>query len=262
MNHTNFRRRLLHVERLNGGERDVAARRRYNRLRTLRGGEGCLGGREVIGRGDNGAVFAADREILQLVNAAVDPARVVVKQEKVRDEAHLQAIQQEVRIASRLGQAGLAPVVHGFMTRKCGRNVFAMTVVDRFAQTWEQMYPHGDDCQSAPYKIDEAHERALLQAIIAMVDLGIVHNDLHTGNIGFTDDGRVLLFDFGYAREIAPPASPEREQIILAHLYQVLEHYAPGTRDCSLLYEAVYHIRQGHALPDHRAVSSIDQNEC
>ena len=52
-----------------------------------------------------------------------------------------------------------------------------------------------------------------------------------------------MIFDWGFAGPIRADCC--REQAVLSHFYQVVEHMDFGARDCSFLYEAIYHLRQG-----------------
>jgi ubiquinone biosynthesis protein len=95
----------------------------------------------------------------------------------------------------------------------------------------------------APGLDPDTRRRALrhaLRALYRMIfELGIVHCDLHPGNVLVSPDGAVVLLDFGYAREIAP---------------QVRESFrsffrALATNDGALAVATIADLQDGRPLP-------------
>ena len=196
--------------------------------------------------GENGEVYRADtpggRRVLEQMGVdGGDAARMVIKQEPMGDDR--ERIAREQRYGADMAKIGVGPKIYASGELVCGGRPHAVTVMERLDRTWQDVYPHGDD-GGGGYAIDRGHEEQLLRAVLAMLRAGVAHNDLHTGNIGFAG-GRVVIFDWGFA---APLEGGCVRQALIAHLYQIIEHYSFETRDDSALYGAIYDLRQGKPL--------------
>jgi predicted unusual protein kinase regulating ubiquinone biosynthesis (AarF/ABC1/UbiB family) len=86
-------------------------------------------------------------------------------------------------------------------------------------------------------------EKKLVKVLETMIKAGIIHQDCHPGNIGILKDGRVVLFDFGFAIFSSEKMS-QPETILMSQLYMVLEHYDKKIMYDSYLYDVIYQIRQ------------------
>lgn len=210
--------------------------------------------REVLGSGDNGVVYTVEK----------DGDEIILKEIALkRSGPTKQQIETEVCIGRALGEAGIAPKIHDVAPWYCkGKGFYAMEKMDG---TWAEMMPTSKvwaEKKKKPMITAEvvgsdayhAFEKQLVGLLEMMISMGVVHNDNHPDNIGFVKDPnregfyRAVLFDFGYALESVIP-EPIVGQVLLAHLYIVLEHYDEALRDASYLMSVVYQIRQNKYKP-------------
>jgi len=74
--------------------------------------------------------------------------------------------------------------------------------------------------------ITELHQQQLVSKTWRMVQLGIIHNDLHQGNVGILN-GKACIYDFGEAEFIDPERvallpSVVMRQLLVSQLYSLL----------------------------------------
>lgn len=148
--------------------------------------------RALLGRGGMGRVWLAEDELLQREVALKQSAPAV----SVADEtvALRATALGEARAAARLDHPGVVRV-HDLveddgpwivMERLSGRTL------------GEALTAHG------PLPVAEAARiaAALLDALAAVHEAGLVHGDVKPANVHLCDDGRVVLTDFGIARAV------------------------------------------------------------
>ena len=89
-----------------------------------------------------------------------------------------------------------------------------------------------DVIQTFRNSISDSIQKDLVQRTWLLIQNGIIHNDLHQGNVGMRREGRRMrgvIFDFGEAERIDPP----RDCVVLRQLL-VSQLYALITRtDCN-----------------------------
>jgi tRNA A-37 threonylcarbamoyl transferase component Bud32 len=72
-------------------------------------------------------------------------------------------------------------------------------------------------------RISVTDQRALVVLVAKSVAAGLLHNDLHQGNVGWLRDAMVM-FDFGYTMQIEPIRDPVVYlQVVMAQLYSLIE---------------------------------------
>ena len=90
-------------------------------------------------------------------------------------------------------------------------------------------------------------------ALAAVHRGGVLHRDLKPDNVLVTDDGRIVLVDFGAARQFTPGASSTMTQVVTPG-YAPLEQYStrssfgPAT-DVYALAATIYHLLSGRTPP-------------
>jgi hypothetical protein len=159
---------------------------------------GCLGPyrlRRLLGRGGQGSIWLADDTRL--------PRQVALK---VLDAglawspARLQRLQREAAILARLEHPGLCTVFESGIWQ--GQPYFAMRLVD--GESLAEVVARGPvEWRRATGWIEQA-ARALAVAHAA----GIVHRDIKPANLMCTRDDRIVVVDFGLARDLAQTATP------------------------------------------------------
>lgn len=67
-------------------------------------------------------------------------------------------------------------------------------------------------------------QRALVRQVRTMVHYGLLHNDLHVGNIMKTKSNVPVIVDFDLMQIITPPRSLiVRKQLVMAQLYAIID---------------------------------------
>jgi RIO-like serine/threonine protein kinase len=143
-----------------------------------------------------------------------------------------------------MGELGIAPRIYAcWVCSKRGSGFPAMGyyVMQKIDFIYGEKFPS----KSLPGKpAPPAVEKQLVNVVAKMVSHGIIHNDLHPGNIGVLKNGKLVIFDYGFSQradvEIKFP-----EQVLMAQLYTIIEQYAKPIMFNSLIYDTIYKIRQG-----------------
>lgn len=73
-------------------------------------------------------------------------------------------------------------------------------------------------------------QRSVVTAIKALTKSGILHNDLHAGNVMANDAGRAVLIDFDLSSVIKPKDPAIEDQLVLAQLYALIDSCNSNTR--------------------------------
>lgn len=99
--------------------------------------------------------------------------------------------------------------------------------------------------------LTKSDEIALIHLLAKLVGVGIIHNDLHTGNIGRLMDGGMTIIDFGFTIKIDPPKNKTIfSQLLMAQLYALIDPCNINNRvDCdkdSPIIDVIYYIRQNN----------------
>ena len=144
----------------------------------------------LIGTGDHSAVYdVAWTGVAQ---------RCVLKCVSVGSTEELASFQAEVAVATEMGEHRIGPVVHRHWVQGCHRCVrTGYCLMDKLACVYAEAVSDSDE---------RAVVRRIEQAVVGqaerLIRAGYMHNDLHTRNIGFDVNGRVVLFDFGCTQAV------------------------------------------------------------
>jgi hypothetical protein len=161
----------------------------------------------------------------------------------------LQQFKDEVIIGNQLGSLGIAPRIYDWWicenTERNDRTTkrYGYYVMDTLSGVWKGEY--GLNVAVAPPDL----QIKLIGCVIDMVQLGLIHQDLHTGNI--SSDG--LLFDFGLTLRIDDSIILERygSLLVASQLYQMIEHsdYDDIVNPNNYVFNAIQLILQNPGLP-------------
>ncbi|MHC4779646.1 MAG: protein kinase domain-containing protein, partial [Planctomycetota bacterium] len=170
-----------------------------------------------IARGSMGVVYEAVQEPL---NRRV--ALKVLPSELTRDERTIERFQREAGAAASLNHPGIVKVLS--VGEEGGFHYYAMDMVrgkslDAIIET--ERLPHR---RVAEIIRDAAHALAYAH------DCGVVHRDIKPGNIMVTQDGRVLIADFGLARTETTGTLTRSDEIVGTPMYMSPEQ-AVGDRE-------------------------------
>jgi predicted ATPase len=164
--------------------------------------------RRELGRGGMGVVYEAfDRQDQALVALKT----IVANHPAVAE--NLYRLKQEFRAAADLQHPNL--IRFGELTSHEGQWFFTMELV-RGHTFLEYVRANGDAARGAPYAYDEQRLRAALaqvtSALTAIHNAGQVHRDVKPSNVLVTDEGRVVVLDFGLMMGLAAPGAPQPEE--------------------------------------------------
>jgi len=160
----------------------------------------------------------------------------------------LQQFKDEVEIGYKLGSLGIAPRIYNWWIcenhpqndRTTKR--YGYYVMDTLSGVWASRF--GKNVAVAPPDL----QIKLIGSVIDMVQLGLIHQDLHTGNI--SSDG--LLFDFGLTLSVDPSLIEQYGSLLVAsQLYQMIEHsdYDDSVNPNNYVFNAIQLILQNPGLP-------------
>jgi len=147
-----------------------------------------------LGHGGMGRVFRARDERLGRAVAVK-----VLRPESAANPDFRARFAREARTLARLEHPGIV-AVHDFGTTPDGDGYLVM-----------QLVPGGSIADKLPLPIADALAIAgdVCGALAYAHSRGIVHRDIKPENVLIGDDGRARLSDFGIARLVDPPATPE-----------------------------------------------------
>ena len=161
---------------------------------------------EYLGKGDNAVVYKArkDGKTYAMKFIAENTPEII----------------HEISIHKQAAALGCAPNIYEDFSNVEHNGVrYARAIVMDVIQTFRN-------------SISDAIQKDLVQRTWLLIQNGIIHNDLHQGNVGMRREGRRMrgvIFDFGEAERIDPP----RDCVVLRQLL-VSQLYALITKtDCN-----------------------------
>lgn len=171
--------------------------------------------KKILGQGDNAIVFLVERD-------GKEYALKVIR-------SNTPQINKEIAIQKKAADLGCAPKIYEDVENVSieqgefnvhGERAIVMEIIKTF---------EGKD------KISFRYQKDLIQRTWILLQNGIIHNDLHQGNIGIRKEGRQwrgIIFDFGEAEVIAPPTNNTIiRQLLVAQLFSMLT--SGGTSGCN-----------------------------
>ena len=163
----------------------------------------------IYGKGDNATVYKVKK------NNRLYALKVI---KEVDD-----SVVKEIDIQNRAAALGCAPTIYedvndiDFNQGKYhirGARAIVMEVIETFEKK---------------RSMSKALQRDLIKRTYTLLKNGIVHNDLHQGNVGFRKEGRSvrgIIFDFGLAEIIPPPKNPiVLRQLLVSQLYSLVTNF-------------------------------------
>lgn len=183
---------------------------------------------KTLGSGDFGTTYSLAKEIFpgsssKSAMSAVKPdGKLVLKKIKLMGikQPTITDYEREICVQRGLGSSGISPKIHDcWICPDMKENqLYGYIIMDRMTDMWESKY--GTKLAS------KEHQTQLICAIIRMVQLGYLHQDLHIGNIGFMDDN-VVIFDFGLSIPITGcEKEPHMSLCVASQLFIVYEQYS------------------------------------
>lgn len=175
----------------------------------------------------------------------------------------LQQFKDEVIVGNQLGLLGIAPRIYNWWicenTEKNDKKTkrYGYYVMDTLSGVWASKF--GKNVAVAPFEA----QQQLIRNVIIMVQNGFIHQDLHTGNVGFVvEDGseKVVLFDFGLTLKVDSAYIEEYGSMLVAsQLYQMIEQSDIADiidRD-NYVFNVIQYIVQNPSTPLSRLLSNI-----
>ena len=166
---------------------------------------------EELGKGDNAIVFLVERQNEKLERENEKFALKVIKVNSVD-------ITKEIEIHRKAGGLGIAPPiledfddVRTYVTNpfQIGMNGPKRGILMPLITAFKDSMSH-------------VHQKELVRATWIMILNGIIHNDLHQGNVGIMGD-KAVIFDFGLAEEIPKPSNLTiMRQLLISQLFSLL----------------------------------------
>ena len=153
---------------------------------------------KTLGSGDFGTTYSLATELYpgsssKSAMSAVKPdGRLVLKKIKLMGikQPTIVDYEREICVQRGLGSSGISPKIHDCWicpdTKE--KQLYGYIIMDRMTDMWESTY--------GTKLATKDHQIQLICAVIRMVQLGYLHQDLHIGNIGFMGNN-VVIFDFG-----------------------------------------------------------------
>lgn len=219
----------------------------------------CLQGLVVtteLGRGDIGVAYELKPGVqnTNINHALSDKATYVLKEVIIKNAKELKKFEDEVCIGKYLGEMGLAPRIYNcwVCVQKDAKKQFPLKgyyIMEKIHKIWEEEYPsHHPEASrdsalnhTAPKKV----QQQLVAALERMISAGIIHQDCHPGNIGIMQDGRIVLFDFGFSLVASEPIPDVlKNTILMSQIYIVIEKWNRQEMYDSYLYGVIYDLRR------------------
>lgn len=177
-------------------------------------------------------------------DAAVQPSRGL--SDSHFSEARAQFL-AEARLLARCHHAGIVGVHTAFEANSTAYMVMELLHGSHLSQLLDLRGGRLSEAEAVPL-IERAGE-----ALQFVHDKGLLHRDIKPENIIATDDGRVMLIDFGTAREYAQGRA-QGHTIVVTPGYAPLEQYAKQAKrgaftDVYGLAATLYHLLTGQAPP-------------
>jgi len=171
--------------------------------------------KNILGRGDNAIVYLVERDKKQFALKVI--------------EKNTPQIDREIAVQKKAADLGCAPKIlddvfnidieqETFKAR--GERAIVMEIIKTF---------------KGAKTILHKYQKDLMQRTWILLKNGIIHNDLHQGNVGIRKEGRTwrgVIFDFGEAELIPPPKNNTIiRQLMVAQLFSMLT--SGGTSGCN-----------------------------
>jgi len=179
----------------------------------------------IIGTGENA-----------VVHSAVDNKGTPLAMKIIQGGANNLALQHEIEMHKRAQESQITARIYACY--KAGDNLHVVM---------DSLQPYSE------FKTTKKYERDLICKVWKMIQAGIIHNDLHQGNVGRLTSGEAVIFDFGFAKLVdAHTTTLVQEQLVIAQLYSLLENHEHGCNTnnvknlCnSAFVDEIYNIKQG-----------------
>jgi serine/threonine protein kinase len=169
-------------------------------------------------------------------------------------EGWKQRFLQEARTLARFNHPGIVRVYDVFEENRTAYIIMEFLRGKPLSRILEERGGRMDEQEAVGYIAQVCESLELVHSS------GILHRDIKPDNIMVCEDGRVVLIDFGAAREFAAKAT-QRHTIVLTHGYAPMEQYSErGQRgpftDIYALSATLYHLLTGEvpvAAPERMA---------
>lgn len=182
---------------------------------------------KILGSGDFGTTYSLATELYpgsssKSVMSAVKPdGRLVLKKIKLMGIKQPTVVdyEREICVQRGLGSSGISPAIHDcwICPDMKEKQLYGYIIMDRMTDMWESKY--------GTKLATKDHQMQLICAVIRMVQLGYLHQDLHIGNIGFMGDN-VVIFDFGLSIPITGcETEPHMSLCVASQLFIIYEQY-------------------------------------
>ena len=188
----------------------------------------------VLGKGDYGTVFRI---------SASHALKIIKRNPKIKLVKWHAMLANEHTVQVKLAALGIAPHVTPLEFEGdyayFGMDLIQATVRQAFNDQCNR--PGSPKCAEVPV----AMQRAIIGVLETAIEHGIIHEDNHLDNIAIGMDGRIKLIDFGFAESCAVAEVCAKRQILLASLYQLIEHMTFKVFVDTEFYNVIYAIRDG-----------------
>lgn len=151
---------------------------------------------------------------------------------------------REAAVQAKMAAINIAPQVLAVWSAEdpVSKKQTGYILMEELAGVYRSVYPDGANGSPVKHVTDEV-ELSVIGILEIAIEHGFIHNDNHGGNIGFTADGRVMLFDLGFTVKKVIPAGM-KEYILGYSVLQLLEHMPPEDKYSTKYYDLLYAIRQ------------------
>ena len=190
--------------------------------------------KSILGRGDNAIVYLVERDKKQFALKVI--------------EKNTPQIDREIAVQKKAADLDCAPKIlddvinidieQGTFNAR-GERAIVMEIIKTF---------------KGAKTILHKYQKDLMQRTWILLKNGIIHNDLHQGNVGIRKEGRTwrgVIFDFGEAELIPPPKTTTIiRQLMVAQLFSMLTSDGCNTNNTINLcgnqpiHNAIYDIKK------------------